>query len=131
MATVLEGHTQAVSQISRLLTATDDIIYRCLALLDLICPRGWSQNKEATGEMPRWIHGQTGVGQWDFPNLMKVEINILSGQPLQPSTIDEWSASPRIIWAPINGPLPTLLHILVQHHPLGSLEIFIHVCIYM
>ena len=44
MATVLEGHTQAVSQISRQLTATDDIIYRCLALLDLICPRGWSRD---------------------------------------------------------------------------------------
>jgi len=124
MTTVLEGHTQAVSQISRQLTVTDDIIHRCLALLDLICPRGWSRDKEATGEMPRWIHEQTGVGQWDFPNLMKFEINILSGQPLQPSTMDEWSASPRIIWAPINGHLPTLLHILLQYHPLGSLAEF-------
>jgi len=122
MATVLEGHTQAVSQISRQPTATDDIIYRCLALLDIICPRGWSRDKEATGKMPRWIHEQTGAGQWDFPNLMQFEINVLSGQPLHPSTMDEWSASPRTIWAPINCPLPNLLHILLQHHPLGSLS---------
>jgi len=53
MATVLEGHTQAVSQVSRQPTATDEIIHRCLALLDIICPRGWSRDKEATGEMPR------------------------------------------------------------------------------
>jgi len=124
MATVLEGHTQAVSQVSRQSTATDEIIYRCLALLDMICPRGWSRDKEATGEMPRWIHGQTGAGQWDFPNLMKFEINVLSGQPLQPSIMEEWSASPRTIWAPINCHLPTLLHILLQHHPLGSLSEF-------
>jgi len=124
MATVLEGHTQAVSQVSRQPTAPDDIIYRCLSLLDIICPRGWSRDKEATGEMPRWIHEQTGAGEWDFPNLMKFETNVLSGQPLLPSTMDAWSASPKTIWAPINCHLPTLLHILLQHHPLGSLSEF-------
>jgi len=97
MATVLEGHTQAVSQVSRQPTATEDIIYRCLDFLDIICPRGWSRDKEATGEMPRWIHEQTGAGQWDFPNLMKFETTVLSGQPLQPSTMEEWSTFPRPI----------------------------------
>jgi len=62
MATVLEGHTQALSLVSRQPTATDDVIYRSLGLLDIICPRGWARDKEATGDMPRWIHEQTGVG---------------------------------------------------------------------
>jgi len=55
---------------------------------------------------------------------MKFEINVMSGQPLQPSTMEEWSAFPRTIWAPINCPLPNLIHILLQHHPLGSLPEF-------
>ena len=74
--------------------------------------------------MPRWIHKATGAGQWDFPNLMKFEINMMSGQPLLPGTMGEWSALPTEIWAPINCPLPSLLHILLQHHPLGSLSEF-------
>jgi len=40
MATVLEGHTQALSRVSRQPTATEDVIYRSLGLLDIICPRG-------------------------------------------------------------------------------------------
>jgi len=123
MAAVLEGHTQAVSQISRHPTAPDETICHSLALLDMMCPRGWTRDKEATGEMPRWIHEQTGAGQWDFPNLMKFEVNILSGQPLNPSTMDDWSDSSKI-WAPINCNMSTLLHILFQHHPLGSLSEF-------
>jgi len=39
MAAVLEGHTQAVSKISRHPTAPDEIIYQSLALLDMMCPR--------------------------------------------------------------------------------------------
>jgi len=124
IATVLEGHTQAVSQISRQSTATVEIIHRSLALLDIMCPQGWTRDKEATGEMPRWIYEQTGAGQWDFPNLMKFESNILSGQPLHPSTMDDWSASSRTIWVPSNCNISTLLHILLQHHPLGSLAEF-------
>jgi len=62
MATVLEGHTQALSLVNRQPTDTDDVIYRSLGLLDIICPRGWARDKEATGDMPRWIHEQTGVG---------------------------------------------------------------------
>jgi len=124
MATVLEGHTQALSLVSRQRASTDEVRYRSLGLLDTICPRGWVRDKEAMGNMPRWIHEQTGVGQWDFPNLMKFEINVMSGQPLQPGTMDEWNALPTEIWAPINCPLPNLLHILLQHHPLGSLPEF-------
>jgi len=124
MAAVLEGHTQAVSQISRHLTTPEDTVCQSLALLDMMCPRGWTRDQEATDEMPRWIHEQTGTGQWDFPNLMKFEINFLSGQPLYPSTMDDWSASSRTIWAPINCNISTLLHILLQHHPLGSLSEF-------
>ena len=74
--------------------------------------------------MPRWIHKETGASQWDFPNLMKFEINVLSGQPLLPGKMEEWSVLPTEIWAPINCPLPNLLHILLQHHPLGSLSEF-------
>jgi len=74
--------------------------------------------------MPRWIHEQTGAGQWDFPNLMKFEINIMSGQPLQPSTMDDWSTSSKASWALINCNMATFLHILLQRHPLGSLSEF-------
>jgi len=83
MAAVLEGHTQAVSRICRDQTTNDEIIYLSLSLLDMMCPRGWKRDKEATDDMPRWIHEQTRAGQWDFPNLMKFEINIMSGQPLK------------------------------------------------
>ena len=124
MADVLERHTQALSLISRQLTVTEDIIFRCLGLLDIICPRGWVRDKEATGDMPRWIHVQTGAGQRDFPNLMIFEINVMSGQPLLPSTMGEWNAFSRKLWAPLNCPLPTLTHIILQHHPLGSLPEF-------
>jgi len=117
MAAVLEGHTQAVSQISRHPTAPDEIIYLSLALLDMMCPRGWTRDKEATDEMPRWIHEQTGAGQWDFPNLMKFDINIMSGQPLQSSTMDDWSTSSKASWAPINCKLATLLHICSNTTP--------------
>ena len=74
--------------------------------------------------MPRWIHQETGASQWDFPNLMKFEIKVLSGQPLLPGKMEEWSNLPTDIWAPINCPLPHLLHILLQRHPLGSLSEF-------
>jgi len=55
---------------------------------------------------------------------MKFEINIMSGQPLQPSTMDDWSTSSKASWAPINCNMATLLHILLQRHPLGSLSEF-------
>jgi len=99
-------------------------IYLSLTLLDMMCPRGWKRDKEATDDMPRWIHELTGAGQWDFPNLMKFEINNVSGQPLQFSTMDDWSAKAKVNWAPINCNMETLLHILLQHHPLGSLSEF-------
>jgi len=49
---------------------------------------------------------------------------VMSGRPLQPGTMEEWSTLSKTIWAPINCPLPNLLHILLQHHPLGSLPEF-------
>ena len=55
---------------------------------------------------------------------MKFEINITSGQPLQSSTMDDWSAKSKAIWAPINCNMENLFHILLQHHPLGSLSEF-------
>ena len=55
---------------------------------------------------------------------MKFEINIISAQPLQPSTMDDWSTSSKASWAPINCNMATLLHILLQRHPLGSLSEF-------
>jgi len=82
------------------------------------------RDKEATGDMPRWIHQQTGAGQWDFPNLMKFETTIMSGQPLHPSTMDDWSSKATASWAPINCNVDTLLRILLQNHPLGSLSEF-------
>jgi len=124
MAAVLEGHTQAVTRISRDRAAQDEIIYLSLSLLDMMCPRGWIRDKEATDDMPRWIHQLTGAGQWDFPNLMKFETTIMSGQPLKSSTMDDWSAKAIASWAPINCKWETLLHILLQHHPLGSLSEF-------
>jgi len=124
MAAVLEGHTQAVSRISRDHTANDETIYLSFSLLDMMCPRGWKRDREATDDMPRWIHQLSGAGQWDFPNLMKLEITTMSGQPLQPSTMDDWSNRAIASWAPINCSMETLLHILLQQHPLGSLTEF-------
>jgi len=124
MAAVLEGHTQAVSRIRRDHTANDETIYLSLFLLDMMCPRGWKRDREATDDMPRWIHELSGPGQWDFPNVMKFEITTMSGQPLQPSTIDEWGNRVTASWAPINFNIKTLLHILLQQHPLGSLTEF-------
>ena len=92
MAAVLEGHTQAISRVSRDQAAQDQIICLSLSLLDMICPRSWMRDIEATGDMPRWIHQQTGAGQWDFPNLMKFETTIMSGQPLHLSTMDDLAA---------------------------------------
>jgi len=117
MAAVLEGNTQAVSRISRDQTAKVEIIYLSLSSWT----RGWKRDKEATDDMPRWIHELTGAGQWDFPNLMKFEINIMSGQPLESSTMNDWSIKATENLAPINCNMETLLHILLQHHPLGSL----------
>jgi len=74
--------------------------------------------------MPRWIHQRTGAGQWDFPNLMKMETIILSGQPLQPSISEDWSNSGATCWLPINSNIDTLLRILLQNHPLGCLSEF-------
>jgi len=76
MAAVLEGHTQAVSRISRNQTVKVEIIYLSLSLLDMICPRGWKRDKEATDDMPRWIQELTGAGQWDFPNLMNSRLTL-------------------------------------------------------
>jgi len=90
----------------------------------MMCPRGWTRDKEATDDMPRWIHQLTGAGQWDFPNLMKLEITTMQGQPLQPSTMEVWINKARISWAPINCNMETLLYILLQQHPLGSLTEF-------
>jgi len=122
MAAVLEGHTQAVSRISRDETANDETIYLSLSLLDIMCPRGWIRDREATEE--RWIHELTGAGQWDFPNLMIFEVTTMQGQPLQPSRMDDWSSRVIKSWAPINCTMDTLLHILLQLHPLGSLTEF-------
>jgi len=87
----------------------------------MMCPRGWKRDKDTADDMPRWIHELTGTGQWDFPNLMKFEINTMSGQPLKSSTMDDWSTKAKVSWTPINCHMETLLHILLQHHPLGSL----------
>jgi len=102
----------------------DETIYLSLSLLDMMCPRGWKRDKEATDDMPRWIHQLSGAGQWDFPNLMKLEITTMSGQPLQPTTMDDWSNRAIASWAPINCNMETLLHILLQQHALGSLSEF-------
>jgi len=48
----------------------------------------------------------------------------MSGQPLQSSTMDDWSTRATASWAPIDCNMETLLHILLQHHPLGSLTEF-------
>ena len=90
----------------------------------MICPCGWIRDKEATDDKPRWIHQRTGAGQWDFPNLMKFETIILSGQPLHLSTMDDWSGIVTASWLPINSNVDTLLRILLQNHPLGSLSEF-------
>jgi len=124
MAAVLEGHTQAISWASRDPTADHQIICLSLTLLDMICPCGWIRDKEATDDKPRWIHQRTGAGQWDFPNLMKFETIILSGQPLHLSTMDDWSGIVTASWLPINSNVDTLLRILLQNHPLGSLSEF-------
>jgi len=55
---------------------------------------------------------------------MKFDTTIMSGQPLKPSTMEDWSTKARASWAPINCNVETLLHILLQHHPLGSLSEF-------
>jgi len=124
MAAVLEGHTQAVYRISRDDTVNDDTIYLSLSLLDIMCPRGWIRDREATEDMPRSIHELTGAGQWDFPNLLKLEVTTMQGQPLQPSEMDDWSSMAIKSWAPINCTMESLLHILLQQHPLGSLTEF-------
>jgi len=48
----------------------------------------------------------------------------MQGQPRQPSTMDVWSNRARTSWAPINCNMETLLHIVLQQHPLGSLTEF-------
>jgi len=48
----------------------------------------------------------------------------MQGQPLQPSKIDDWSSMTIKSWAPINCTMETLLHILHQQHPPGSLTEF-------
>ena len=120
----MAGHTQAISQVSRDQTAEEQFICLSLSLLDMVCPHGWIRDKEATRDMPRWIHQQTGAGQWDFPNLMKFETTIMSGQPLHPSTMDHWSSKATASWAPINCNMDALFRILLQNHPLGSLSEF-------
>jgi len=120
MAAVLEGHTQAISRASRDQTADYQIICLSLSLLDMICPPGWIRDKEAAGDMPRWTHQRTGAGQWDFPNLMKLGTTIMSGQPMQSSTMEDWSNKATASWVPINSNVDTLL----KNHPLGSLSEF-------
>jgi len=90
------GHTQAISRTSRDVTANEDTIYLSLSLLDIICPGGWMRDREATDDMPRWIHELTGAGQWDFPNLMEFVVTTMQGQPLQPSKMDDWSSTAKI-----------------------------------
>jgi len=124
MATVLEGHIQAISRISRDPAADHSTIGLSLTLLDMICPHGWERDKESTEDMPRWIHQRTGAGQWDFPNLMKMETIVLSGQPLIPNLSEDWSNSGATYWLPINSNIDTLLRILLQNHPLGCLSEF-------
>jgi len=58
MADVLEGHKQAISRVTRHQTADYQIICLSLSLLDMICPRGWIRDKEATDDMLRWIHSE-------------------------------------------------------------------------
>ena len=48
----------------------------------------------------------------------------MHGQPLQPSKMDDWSSTAIKSWAPINCTMETLLHIVLQQNPLGSLEEF-------
>jgi len=55
---------------------------------------------------------------------MKSEVTTLHGQPLQPSKMDDWSSTAVKSWAPINCTMETLLHVLLQQHPLGSLAEF-------
>jgi len=123
MAAVLEGHTQAISRISRVVTANEDTVYLSLSLLNIMCPPGWIRDREATDDIPRWIHELTGAGPWDFPNLMEFVVTTMHGQPLQPNKKDEWGCTAKI-WAPINCTMETLLHILLQQHPLGCLTEF-------
>ena len=55
---------------------------------------------------------------------MKFEVATMHGKPLQPSKMDDWSSTAIKSWAPINCTMETLLHILLQQHPLGSLAEF-------
>jgi len=71
-----------------------------------------------------WIHETTGAGQRDFPNIISLDVTILHGQPLGPSTMEDWNNTAVKSWAPINSNMETLLHILLQQHPLGSLAKF-------
>jgi len=123
MVAILEGHTQALSRISRDATANDDTVYLSLSLLDIMCPRGWRRDREAIDDMPRWTHERTGAGQWDFPNLMEFVVTTKHGHPLQPSKMDDWSSTGKI-WAHLNCTMETLTHLLLQQHPLGSLTDF-------
>jgi len=123
MAAILEGHTQAVSKISRDNTVDADNIYLSLSILDSICPLGWRRDKKATEDMPRWIHERTGAGQWDFPNLMEFAVTTRHGQPLQPNTTDDWDNTIQI-WAPMNCTMNNLTHLLLEQHLLGSLPEF-------
>jgi len=82
-------HTQAISRISRDVTANEDTIYLSLSLLDIICPRRWIRDREATDDMPRCIHELTGAGQWDFPNLMEFVVTTMQGQPQQNGRLEQ------------------------------------------
>jgi len=124
MAAILEGHTQAVSRVGRDGTSSEEAIYSSLSLLDTMCPLGWKRDREAVGNMPIWIHETTGAGQRDFPNIISLDVITLHGQPLCPSTMEDWNSTAVKSWAPINSNMETLLHILLQQHPLGSLAEF-------
>jgi len=124
MAAILEGHTQVVSRVSRDSISSDEAIYSSLSLLDTMCPLGWKRDREAVGNMLIWIHETTGAGQRDFPNIISLDVTILHGQPLGPSTMEDWNNTAVKSWAPINSNMETLLHILLQQHPLGSLAKF-------
>jgi len=110
----LEGHTQAVSRISRNGTTGEDITLLSLSLLDTMCPPGWKRDSKVSRNMPTWKHTTTRAGQRDFPNIIPLDVIIRNGQPRHFSTMDDWNSTAAKIWAPINSNMDTLLKILLQ-----------------
>ena len=53
MAAIMEGHTQAISRISRDAIVDANNIYLSLSLLGTIYPQGWRRDKEDIDDMRR------------------------------------------------------------------------------